>query len=108
MSAGGGIQLVVAVERAESWPGVRACVSDIAIAMRRANLRLVRCRLVQGGASHEQLGAVPVDPFATRSFEEELSAPLFRALAETAVVFMEHGPGASGGGAGSPNRTHPR
>jgi hypothetical protein len=103
-AGGGGIQLSIAVERAESIRAVRSMASAIAVALGRANLRLVRCRLVQGTGSHARLGGAPVDPFGTQSFTEALSPQLFRALAEAAVVLMESavGPSAVSPGAVNP------
>lgn len=77
-----GIQLQVAVERAQALPPVRDALPAVAAAMARAGLRLLRVAISQGRVPQGGPGAAAAGDAAA------LSPALFRAAAEVAVALL--------------------
>jgi hypothetical protein len=88
----GGIQLQIALERAESVQLVRDALPVVTTALTRAGLRLTRFRLTQGSAAVSGFREEP-DPLQVHFATQASSLLLFRALTETAVVLLQVVPG---------------
>jgi hypothetical protein len=84
----GGIELTLAAERAEALAPLRDLVPDMAAAMTRADLRLVRCHLAHGTLPQESAPSL-----ALQAGPAPVVAPgLFRAAAEVVVLLAGASP----------------
>ncbi len=88
-----GIQLLIAIEQPNSAQVIREATRTIASALSRADLRLVRCLLVQGSAAPSRVRAAPPRLSRAQLQRDGYSSGLYRALAEVALVLMDLAPG---------------
>jgi hypothetical protein len=82
--ASDGVLLELAAEEAAAMQHLRLALPDIAEAVRRAGLRVVRCRLNRQLHAQRVHGNFPMQAAAA-----SLSLPLFRAMAEVALLLTQ-------------------
>lgn len=85
----GGIELMISIEQPHAAGLVREALPKLAQTLLQAGLALADLRLMQGDALIAQVDLAKLRPHEPRLAPPRSSLPLFRALAETAVVLLQ-------------------